>query len=79
MVMQELEKKRQEERMQQKRWQEIHRQQLRAAADMSAYSEAALKRLMNIKDAGRSDWVTIEFETTHLWTQDHFTWPAACS
>lgn len=65
MVMQELEKKRQEERMQQKRWQEIHRQQLRAA-DMSAYSEAALKRLMNIKDAGRSDWVTIEFETTHL-------------
>lgn len=64
---QESEKKRQEERMQQKRWQEMHRQQARIQEAAPHDADNALRRLMQTRDTGRTDWYTVEFETTHIW------------
>ena len=65
LYVQESEKKRQEERMQQKRWQEIHRHQVRMH-ETSHDPDAALRRLLQTRDTGRTDWYTVEFETTHV-------------
>ncbi len=64
---QESEKKRQAERQQQKRWHEQHRHRLRLQEQESVTDpEAALRRFLQIRDTGRPDWITVEFETTHL-------------
>ena len=75
---QESEKKRAEERQQQKRWHEQHRHALRLQEQEAAHGDpdAALRRFMQIRDAAGGaapgpggaapDWVTVEFETTHL-------------
>ena len=53
--------------MQQRRWQELHRQQQRALhGDIAQDPDSALRRLLQVRDTGKPDWVTMEFETTHL-------------
>ena len=61
---QESEKKRQEERLQQQRWQEQHKQAMRAPEhEYTLDPEMALRRFWQIRHTGRPDWVTVEFDS----------------